>query len=98
MLQKHFRPTAYMLPGKRDSANASTAIPQSVCLAAYSTRQTTHIAYHEKQSKVQQAHTYVLKNVSIVSDVVMSSASSCLKLFEGGVDALLDVSIGHQQH
>ena len=62
------------------------------------TRQTTHIAYHEKQSKVQHAHTYVVKNVSIVNDVVMSSASSCLKLFEGGVDALLDVSIGHQQH
>ncbi len=51
-----------------------------------------------KAVKVQHAHTYGLKNVSIVSDLVMSSASSCLKLFKSGVDALLDVRIGHQQH
>ena len=66
------------------------------------TRRSTHMAYLEKQSNFlkykHQTHTYVFKNVSIVSDLVMSSASSRLKLFEGGVDALLDVRVGHQQH
>ena len=76
------------------TCNNPISIP---CSIQYThTRQSTHIAYLEKQSKVpHQAHTYVVKNVSIASDFVMSSASSCLELFEGGVDALLDVSIGH---